>query len=329
MVQILGKDVGTTGYGLMGLTWRPTPCSQEQAFAAMKASLDAGMNFWNAGEFYGTPEYNSLHLLSAYFDKYPEDASKVVLSIKGGLTPSFKPDGSEENLRKCINYCHSFLKGKKTIDLYEMARVDKDTPIEETMKTLEKLVKEGLIGGIAMSEVGAETIKRAAAVTKIAAVEVELSLWVTDIFHNGIAAACAENNIPVVAYSPIGRGMLTGQFTSPDDLPEGDIRKHQPWFQPDIFELNLNLVKDLEKIAKQKGCTPAQLAISWVRQQSGKNGNPVIIPIPGATTDKRVLENSKNISLSSSELSEINEVLSKTQVKGERYGAQQIALING
>lgn len=180
------------------MTWRKQPPSEEQSFKALRASLEAGANFWNAGEFYGTPEFNSLTLLNKYFTKYPEDAEKVVLSIKGGLV-NMKPDGTPEGVKTSIENCLRLLDGKKSIDIFECARVDKNTPIETTMKALEEFVKAGKIGGIALSEVSAESVKRAAKVTKIVAVEAELSLWSTDILSNGVAAACAENNIPVVA----------------------------------------------------------------------------------------------------------------------------------
>lgn len=165
----------------------------------MRASLAAGCNFWNAADFYGTPEYNSLHLLNKYFTKYPEDASKVVLSIKSGLK-NFRPDGSPENIKTCIDYCLSILDGKKSIDIFECARVDRNTPIEVTLKALEEHVKLGNIKGIALSEVSEATIRAATKVTKIVAVEVELSLWSLDILSNGVAQACAEFDIPIVAY---------------------------------------------------------------------------------------------------------------------------------
>jgi pyridoxine 4-dehydrogenase len=164
----------------------------------MKAALNCGCNFWNGGEFYGTEEYNSLHLLQRYFTKYPEDASKVVLSIKGGLN-NMRPDGSPENVQRSVEECLRLLKGTKCIDIFEMARVDKNVSLEVTLKELEKYVQVGKIGGIALSEVSAATIRKAAGITKIVAVEVELSLWTTDVFNNGVAAACAEHSIPLVA----------------------------------------------------------------------------------------------------------------------------------
>lgn len=169
----------------------------------MKASLASGCNFWNGGEFYGPTSANSLVLMEKYFTKYPEDASKVVLSIKGGInTATHAPDSSPEGVRTSLDNCIAQLKGKKKIDLFECARVDPKTPIEWTMKVLEEeYVKTGKIGGISLSEVGAATIERAAkVVTKIEAVEVELSLWATEPLTNGITEVCAKHGITVVAY---------------------------------------------------------------------------------------------------------------------------------
>src|SRR5262249_39831228 len=147
--------------------------------------------------------------LNEYFTEYPEDADKVVLSIKGGLKKGGREsDGSEQNIRRSIDECLRALDGKKFLDLFECARVDRKVPIEDTIGYIKKYVEEGKIGGISVSEVSAEMIRRAAKVAKIAAVEVELSLWETDILENGVAQACAELDIPIVAYSPIGRGFL-------------------------------------------------------------------------------------------------------------------------
>jgi len=328
MPQIVGKEIGPIGYGMMGLTWKASPPSEEQCFKTLKASLKAGANFWNAGEFYGTPEHNSLTLLNKYFTKYPEDAEKVVLSIKGGLV-NMRPNGTPEGIKTSVENCLRLLDGKKSIDVFECARVDKSVPIETTMKALEEYVKAGKIGGIALSEVSAATIQKAAKATKIVAVEVELSLWTLNILSNGVAAACAENNIPVVAYSPMGRGMLTGEIKSPDDIPENDMRKQHPRFQPENFSKNLDLVKELEKIAQEKGVTPAQLALGWTRSIAKKDGMPEIIPIPGASSEARVLENSKDVMLSAGDLKAIDEILAKFTVTGARYAEHGMASVEG
>lgn len=199
MPQLLGKEVGPVGYGLMGLTWRPNPCSEEQAFEAMRASLAAGCNAWNGGEFYGPPDRNSLWLLNKYYEKYPEDVEKVVLNIKGAIRPDFSPDGTPEGVRRSVETSLKQLGSKGKIDMFECARKDPNTPLETTLKALQELVDEGKIGGIALSEVSANTIKQGASVAKIAAVEVELSLWATDVLTNGIAQACKEHDIPLIA----------------------------------------------------------------------------------------------------------------------------------
>lgn len=175
----------------------------------MRAALDAGCLFWNGGEFYGTPSYNSMTLLERYFARYPEDAGKVVLSMKGGVdVATLRPDSSPESLRKSVDNTTGQLKGCKKVDMFECARRDPQHPLEETFGILNKeYVDTGKIGGISLSEVSAATIHEAVKITKVAAVEVELSLWSTDPLENGVAAACAQHGIPLVAYSPVGRGV--------------------------------------------------------------------------------------------------------------------------
>ena len=283
----------------------------------MKAALAAGANFWNGGEFYGTPEANSLHLLNAYFTKYPEDADKVVLSIKGGFVPgSFQPAGDKAGVTRSVENCLKLLDGKKRIDIFECARVDPDVPIEETIGYLAEFVKAGKIGGIGLSETGAATIRRAASVHPIAAVEVEYSLVFTEIRDNGVVSACAELQIPIVAYSPVGSGLLTGQMTG-DDL--SDFQKAVPRFQGENLRRNLELVAALNKLAEQKGCKLPVFAINWVKAQSGIRGFPPMIPIPGATTISRVDQNMKTIHFTAEELDNIEDILAAQPVWGGRY----------
>ncbi|KUI60235.1 Pyridoxal reductase [Cytospora mali] len=244
---------------------------------------------YNGGEFYGPPEYNSLVLLERYLEKYPEDADKIAINIKGGGLGR-ATDASPENTRRSLDNCIAQLKGRKKIEMFEFGRRDPKVPLEVCFGVIDKeYVQTGKLGGIALTEVSAETIHEAVKVTKVLAVEVELSLFSTDVLHNGVAAACAQYEIPLIAYSPIGRGILTGAFKSFTDVPKNMVYVQMgfPHFQKENFEKNLALVNEVEKLAKKKGCTPAQLAINWTVALSRRPGMPTIIPIPGSTTVAR------------------------------------------
>jgi len=208
------------------------------------------------------------------------------------------------------------LDGKKKIDIFECGRVDPKVPIEETIGYLAEFVKAGKIGGIGLSETGAATIRRAASIHPIVAMEVEFSLFSTDIQTNDVASTCAELGIPIVAYSPLGRGFLTGQIKSFDDVTE--LQKLGPRFQEENFHNNLELVETIKKVAERKGCAPAQLAIGWARAYSATKAHPTIIPLPGTTTVSRVQENMKDIQLTAEELKEINGILATMPVAGPR-----------
>ncbi|KAL3458059.1 NADP-dependent oxidoreductase domain-containing protein [Aspergillus heterothallicus] len=322
MPQVVGKEVGPIGLGLMGLTWRATPPTQEEAFATLRAAIANGCTCWNGGEFYGTPEYNSLVLLERYFEKYPEDADKVVLNIKGGLNPdTHQLDASPENTRRTLDTCIAQLKGRKKIDMFEFGRRDPNVPLEVTFDVIEReYVQTGKIGGIALSEVRAETIHEAAKITKVVAVELELSMFSPDILDNGVADACAQYGIPIIAYSPMGRGMLTGRLKKLGDIPKDSLLLHFgfPRFQQENFEKNLQLVNKVEEIAAQKGCTPAQLAIGWTIALS-RRLKTTIVPIPGASTAARVEENGKLVEVSDEELLQIDGILKTFSPAGDRY----------
>ncbi|TDZ35865.1 Pyridoxal reductase [Colletotrichum trifolii] len=319
---IAGKAIGPVGYGMMGLTrpWEPTDYST--ATNVMKTALQQGANFWNGGWFYGTPTFNSLHLVKHYFSQHPEDADKVVLSIKGAYNvPEHVPDGSPEGIRAAVDRCLDVLGGTKTIDVFQCARVDPKVPIETSVGALADLVREGKIGAIGLSEVGAATIRRAHAVHPIAAVEIELSLFTNDVLRNGVAETCHELGIALVAYSPIGRGFLTGEFRRPEDLPANDMRHHLPRFKPDVWAQNYKLVRAVEKIAERKGVSLARVAVAWVRRQGA-------VPIPGARSDARVVENCQDVELDDRDMEEIRGIIDTMPIAGERYGGKHEELLN-
>lgn len=175
----------------------------------MKAAVENGLTMWNGGEFYGTPEYNSMTIIKHYFTKYPEDADKVFLAMKGGVNlEALRPDGSPENIRRSLDNILAQLDGKKKVDAFCCARRDPSVPLDITFGVIQKeYIDTGKIGAIMLSECGVNTIKEAVKVAKIVAAEVELSLFTPDILKNGIAAACKEHDIPIIAYSPIGKGV--------------------------------------------------------------------------------------------------------------------------
>jgi pyridoxine 4-dehydrogenase len=175
----------------------------------MKQALKSGSNLWNGADFYGTPQYNSMTLLNKYFTQYPDDADKVTLVIKGGVDAERRiPDGSPEFTRKSADNILAQLGGKKKLDVFGVGRRDRKVPLETTLRVLQnEYVDTGKIGGISLSECSAETIHEAVKICKIALVEVELSMFTQDNLHNGVAAACAQYGIPLMAYSPISRGV--------------------------------------------------------------------------------------------------------------------------
>jgi len=289
----------------------------------MKTALECGACVWNGADFYGTPNANSLHLINRYFTKYPEDADKVVLCIKGGVSitgiATFHIDCSAEAMRKSVDNANKILDGKKFLDIFGPARVDPKVPIETTIQGIGQLVKEGKIGGIQLSEVSADTIWRSSKVYKVDMVEAEVSLWATDIFSNGVAETCAELGIVILGHTPLAAGMLTGRIEKLEDMPPKDHHRHFPRFQGENFQKNLQLVNELKKLAAKKGRAPAQLALSWIKSHNGKPGMPHILPIPGARSEARIRENCETIELSADELREIKSILDSFPVAGARY----------
>ncbi|KAK7693340.1 hypothetical protein QCA50_002908 [Cerrena zonata] len=317
--------VGKVAHGLMMMTWRAQPVSDEEAFASIKAGIDSlapgAKMFLNSGEFYANDLGTAnLELVARFFEKYPDYADKAFLSVKGGVIPAtFGIDGSVENLRKSVTNINAVLRGTKKLDLFECARVDDKFTIEDIMKTLKQFVSEGLFDYIGLSEVRAETVKRAVAVAPIAAVEIEISAWSFEEETKKVLATCEELSIPVIAYSPLGRGYLTGSLKSSEDVPEGDFRRGFTRFKEEYFKANYAIVDALTTIAQRKNITPVQLCIAWVSSLGEK-----VIPLPGSSNAKRTLENVKggNIKLTEEEQAEIQDIIDKFEVKGDRFGGQ-------
>ncbi|EIW84863.1 aldo keto reductase [Coniophora puteana RWD-64-598 SS2] len=321
--------VNKVAHGLMLMTWKAQPNPDEQSFAAIKAGIDSlppGVKmFLNGGEFYG-PNCSTanIEMIARFFEKYPEYADRAFLSVKGGAkADSLVPDGSEENVKRSVNRVLEKLRGKKTLDLFECARVDPNTPLEVSLGALAQLVKEGKIGSIGMSEVKAETLLRGHKVHPITAVEIEVSPWEYGPQQKAVIKAAQENNIAVIAYSPIGRGFLTGQIKSLDDIPEGDFRRMLPRFQPENMATNFAIVEKLQSIAKEKGITSAQLSIAWVSSLG-----PHVLPLPGSSHIDRTLENvsASKVQFTTEELTKVTEVIENAVFAGTRYPGDDRAM---
>ncbi|KZV90402.1 Aldo/keto reductase [Exidia glandulosa HHB12029] len=311
----------TIGHGLMHMTWKPTPVPDEQCFESMKATIDAlppgAKAFFNSGEFYGMPPNitANLDLVARYFDKYPEHREKVFISVKGAVGPGPAPDCSEEGIRRSVDNIIAKLRGKK-LDLFEPARIDKKVSVEDTMKTLVQLVKEGKFDHIGLSEISADTLRRAHKIYPVSVVEIEVSPWTYYDNNKEVIALAKELGVAIAAYSPLGRGFLTGAIKKPTDFEEGDLRRHFSRFQEDALKANWAIVEKLSKIAEKKGITPGQLSLAWVVSRGSH-----VIPIPGSSHVKRTLENAAagDVELTPEEIKEIDAIIASTEIQGGRY----------
>ncbi|KAN0087975.1 NADP-dependent oxidoreductase domain containing protein [Tylopilus felleus] len=315
--------VGKVGHGLMMMTC-PEPSPKEECFEAIKVGIDAlppGVKMvLNGGEFYGHDlSTANLDLIADFFETYPNYVERAFLSVKGGLKyMTAEPDSSPENLERSVNLINEKLRGTKRLDLFECARVDAKVPVEDMVATLVKLKEQGKFDHIGMSECSAETLRRANKVHPISIVEIEISPFSYEQHTRDVIATAKDLGVAVAGYSPLGRGFLTGQIKRPEDIPEGDFRRHLPRFQEESMKYNLAIVDALTNIAKKKNVTAAQLCIAWVCSLGSH-----VIPIPGSSHPKRTLENCAggDIEFSKAELEEINRLIEKADVKGSRYPA--------
>ncbi|KAF7790846.1 hypothetical protein EIP86_001803 [Pleurotus ostreatoroseus] len=319
------KDVKVAkiGHGLMMMTWVATPVPDEVCFEAIKSGVDMlppGVKMLiNSSEFYAADlGPGNLEMLSRFFEKYPEYAERTFLSVKGGTKyKELIPDSSPENLRRCLTAVNAALRGKKKVDLFECARVDSNRPIEDAIRDLVALIKEGLFDHIGMSECSAETLRRAHAVHPITAVEIEVSPWSYEEETKKVLATAQELDIAVAAYSPLGRGFLTGTIKSLDDLSENDMRRRMTRFsKEEYFKHNMAMVDGLKAIAEKKGITPAALCLAWVASLG-----PKVIPIPGSSHASRTTANTAaaDVKLTEEESKAVWAIVEGHEVKGGRY----------
>jgi aryl-alcohol dehydrogenase-like predicted oxidoreductase len=322
----LGKDVpqvSALGLGCMGMSYAYGPADEQESLQVLRRYVELGGNFLDTAEVYGP--YKNEELVGRFLREVPRDSVVVATKFGFRIGPNGIEgvDSSPENVRRA---CDGSLRrlGIETIDLYYQHRVDPKVPIEETVRAMAELVSAGKVRTIGLSEAGPETIRRAAKVHPIAALQSEYSLWSRDVETNGVLATCRELGITFVPYSPLGRGFLTCAIQKLEDLDPSDWRRTNPRFGEKALQENLKLVEVVRELASEKGVTPAQLALAWVLSQ-GKN----IVPIPGTKRLRYLEENmgALRVQLTESDLKKIAERLAKIQVVGERYTPEMMALV--
>ena len=319
-------NVSCIGLGCMGMSYAYGPTDDNESIRVLHRYVERGGNFLDTAEVYGP--YENETLLGKFLTEIPRDsvivATKFGFKFEAATKQIIGVDSSPANIRRA---CDESLKrlGIDTIDLLYQHRADPQVPIEDVIGVLTELIQAGKVREIGLSEVSQDTLRRATKVHRVAALQNEYSLWTRDVEGNGTLATCRELGIGFVAYSPLGRGFLTGAIQKASDMAEGDWRRTNPRFQGDALEKNQQLADHIKTLATKKGCTSAQLAIAWVLAQ-GED----IVPIPGTKRVKYLDDNlgAANVTLTKSELEDIDRLFPPGAAEGARYGEVMMSLVN-
>ncbi|MFG1180486.1 aldo/keto reductase [Xanthobacter versatilis] len=326
--RMLGKnglEVSALGFGCMGLNFSyGHALDRNDAIALIRQAVERGVTFFDTAEIYGP--FTNEEIVGAALAPVRE---RVVIATKFGFAidpKTGKQTGMDSRPEHIRAVCDASLKrlGVEVIDLFYQHRVDPNVPIEDVAGAVKDLIAEGKVKHFGLSEPGAQTVRRAHAVQPVTALQNEYSLWTRGPETNGILEACEELGIGLVAYSPLGKGFLTGAMGRDTKLADGDFRSILPRFTPQAMEKNQALVDLLKRIAARKQATPAQVALAWLLAQK-----PWIVPIPGTTKLNRLEENlgAADITLSATDLAEIEQAAAGIHVEGERYPEQLMATI--